>query len=58
MSWPFCKPSARRLIAELKATWPDFPAAMLVGKIFHDGTSISRDILGTLEKYGFRSDRG
>ncbi|UCH74899.1 MAG: hypothetical protein JSU82_03330 [Rhodospirillales bacterium] len=44
---------ARSLIDELGATWPNFPARFLVGRIFREGTPIARDILQTLDRYGY-----
>lgn len=44
---------ARLIIEELGATWPDFPARFLVARIFHDGAPIERQIVETLDRYGF-----
>lgn len=49
--------TASRLVAELKETWPAFPATSLVRRIFHEGTPAERVILGTLAKNGFDDAR-
>jgi len=46
---------ARRLVDELSATWPDFPIAFLVRRIFHDRTPLARDIDQRLAKHGYVS---
>jgi len=44
---------ARSLIHELGETWSDFPARFVVRRIFRDDTPIARDILRTLDRYGY-----
>lgn len=44
---------ARQLVAELGETWPDFPAAFLVGRLFPTDEALRQDILETLARYGF-----
>jgi tetratricopeptide (TPR) repeat protein len=46
---------ARSLVEELSTTWPEFPTAFLVRRIFQDGTVFERDILQRLNKYGYNS---
>jgi len=48
---------ARTLVAELKTTWPGFPIARLVKRIFHERTPVARLILGTLGKYGLENQQ-
>ena len=47
---------ARKLVSELKETWPDLPVAFLVGQIFHAGSEYERDIMSRLERNGYTSD--
>lgn len=47
---------ARRLIAEMQSTWPNFPAEFVIGRIF--GTSDhAADVLSRLMKNGYRPSR-
>ena len=44
---------ARLLVNELSSTWPDFPTAFLVGRIFHQDSKYGQDILNRLAKYDY-----
>lgn len=44
---------ARQLVTELRETWPDLPAAFLMGRLFPTNQALRQDILETLARYGF-----
>lgn len=45
---------AGRLVAELKTSWPDFPTAQIIDRIFRNSPETSNDILERLGMYGYQ----
>lgn len=50
------KTEARRVAAELSASWPDFPVHHIVRSIFINAPITGDDILESLAKYGYPAD--
>lgn len=46
---------ARKLVAELRETWPAFPAEFLVAQLFPTSPNLQDDILETLAKFGVQA---
>ena len=42
---------ARRLVAEMHGTWPEFPSEFLADRIFHNDVNTRNMILETLSRY-------
>ncbi|NOD86523.1 hypothetical protein [Ruegeria sp. HKCCD6119] len=42
---------ARRLVTEMRRTWPEFPSEFLAGRIFHNDVNTRNIILETLSRY-------
>lgn len=47
---------AKRLIAEMQSTWPNFPADFMIGRIF-GSSGYASDILSRLEELGYQSQQ-
>ncbi|PRY26901.1 hypothetical protein CLV78_1011006 [Aliiruegeria haliotis] len=47
---------ARRLVVELRETWPDFPAQFLISQTLASNPDVGDDILEVLSRHGFRAE--
>ena len=52
------KEKATRMVTELDATWPEFPAALIIDRIFRFSPDIKDDILARLSKHGHTESAG